>query len=304
MSTNEPSWDLYRTFLAVLQHGSLSAAARELGLTQPTIGRHVDALEQAVGHELFTRSPNGLLPTEAALDLRPYAETLAATSAALVRAASGRGNRIEGVVRISASEVIGVEVLPPILRELQEQYPALVIELSSSDAVEDLLQREADIAVRMVEPSQEALLVRRIGDLAVGFFAHSSYLERHGRPETLAGLAGHRVIGFDRHTGYIRAMTKRYPQLNGIGFSFKADSNLAQLAAIRAGLGIGMCQAGLARRDPALVRVLPQAFEVPLDTWVAMHENLKSSPRCRVTFDALVEGLLDYRRRQNEAQQA
>lgn len=294
MST-EPSWDFYRAFLTVLQQGSLSAAARELGLTQPTIGRHVDALETAIGAELFTRSPNGLLPTDAALALKPYAETLAATTAALLRTASGERERVAGTVRVSASEVIAVEVLPGILGPLQDAYPELQIELSASDAIEDLVNREADIAVRMAEPQQGALVVRRIGDIPLGFHAHRRYLERHGIPKTLADLADHRLIGFDRQTAYVRLVTKRY-EVPGIDFSYRTDSNLAQLAAIRAGVGIGLCQIGLARDNPDLVHLLPEAFKIPLATWVAMHESLKTSPRCRATFDALVKGLQDYHR--------
>ncbi|MGR9164636.1 LysR family transcriptional regulator [Rhizobium leguminosarum] len=291
----EPSWDFYRSFLTVLQQGSLSAAARELGLTQPTIGRHVDALELAIGAELFTRSPNGLLPTDAALALKPYAETLAATTAALLRTASGQRDRVTGTVRVSASEVIAVEVLPAILGPLQETYPELQIELSASDTIEDLVNREADIAVRMAEPQQDALAVRRIGDIPLGFHAHRRYLERYGIPQTLADLANHRLIGFDRQTAYVRMVMKRYA-VPGIEFSFRSDSNLAQLSAIRAGVGIGICQTGLARENPDLVHILPDAFSIPLGTWVAMHESLKSSPRCRATFDVLVKGLQDYHR--------
>ena len=291
----EPSWDFYRSFLTVLQQGSLSAAARELGLTQPTIGRHVDALELAIGAELFTRSPIGLLPTDAALALKPYAETLAATAAALLRAASGERERVAGTVRVSASEVIAVEVLPGILGPLQETYPDLQIELSASDIIEDLVNREADIAVRMAEPQQDALLVRRIGDIPLGFHAHRRYLSRYGIPQTLADLANHRLIGFDRQTAYVRTVMKRYA-VPGIEFSYRTDSNLAQLSAIRTGVGIGICQTGLARENPDLVHILPDAFEIPLGTWVAMHASLKTSPRCRATFDALVNGLQDYYR--------
>ncbi|MBB3655228.1 DNA-binding transcriptional LysR family regulator [Rhizobium sp. BK650] len=290
----EPSWDFYRSFLAVLQHGSLSAAARELGLTQPTIGRHIDALEEAVGAELFTRSSNGLLPTDMALDLQPYAETLATTAAALLRTASSQRDKVEGTVRISASEVIGIEVLPPIIADLQEAYPGLHVELSASDTLEDLMNREADIAVRMAEPQQDALLVRRIGDIPLGFHAHRRYLERHGTPQTMAELAGHRFIGFDRQTAYIRMMRKLYPLADELSYIFRTSSQLAQIAAIRAGIGIGICQTGLARPNPDLVHILANEFEIPLRTWVAMHQNLKTSPRCRVTFDALVKGLLNY----------
>ncbi|WP_434732838.1 LysR family transcriptional regulator [Rhizobium sp. YTUHZ044] len=298
----EPSWDFYRSFLTVLQQGSLSAAARELGLTQPTIGRHVDALQQAIGAELFIRSPNGLVPTDAAQALKPYAETLAATAAALLRTASGERERVAGTVRVSASEVVAVEILPRILGPLQEAYPELHIELSASDAIEDLVNREADIAVRMAEPQQDALIVRRIGDIPIGFHAHRRYLERHGIPQTMADLANHRLIGFDRQTAYVRMVMKRYPAPEGIKFSYRTDSNLAQLSAIRAGVGIGLCQIGLARENPDLVHVLPDAFEIPLGTWVVMHESLKTSPRCRATFDALVKGIRAYHRHSTGAQ--
>jgi DNA-binding transcriptional LysR family regulator len=262
-------------------------------LTQPTIGRHISALEQAIGGELFTRSQLGLMPTDAAADLQPYAETLAATTAALLRSASARRDTVSGHVRISASEVIGIEVLPPIIASLQESYPGLTIELSASDTIEDLLQRQADIAVRMVAPSQAALVTRRIGDIPLGFFAHRRYLDRYGVPAEMGDLADHRLIGFDRQSAYIRMMMKRYPLLDPDRFTFKADSTLAQLAAIRAGIGIGLCQRPLGHAEPELVHLLPDV-ELPLGTWVAMHENLKTSPRCRVTFDALVAGLLAY----------
>ncbi|MCA1444081.1 LysR family transcriptional regulator [Ensifer sp. IC4062] len=290
----EPSWDFYRTFLMVLSEGSLSGAARELGLTQPTVGRHIDALEDALGFTLFTRSPQGLLPTDAAVELKPYAQSLAATSSALLRAASGQKGVLGGTVRISASEVIGVEVLPPILAELNREYPDLSIELSASDAVEDLLHQEADIAVRMVRPEQDALVALNIGAVPLGFHAHRSYLDRRGEPESIDDLSRHSLIGFDRQTAAIRAIVARTPNLPSARFALKTDSNVAQLAAIRAGFGIGICQNALAIRDPQLVHVLPDAFEMRLETWLVMHENLRASPRCRVAFDALAEGLKAY----------
>lgn len=291
MDSTGPSWDLYRTFLAVLREGSLSGAARSLGLTQPTVGRHIEALEQAIGLPLFTRSQRGLAATEAALELRPHAEALASTAASLLRAASGQGGAVRGTVRVSASEVVGVEVLPPLLADLRERYPELVIELALSNAVEDLLRREADIAIRMVEPSQEALVVKRLGTISIGLHAHRRYLERRGTPKRLEDLAAHTVIGFDRETPEIRSMQKRMPKLDVSRFALRTDSHLAQLAAIRAGFGIGLCQVALARRDRDLVRVLPAAFELKLGTWLAMHEDLRSTPRCRAVFDALAVGL-------------
>jgi len=287
-------WDHYRTFLAILQEGSQSGAARALGLTQPTVGRHLDALELAAGKPLFLRSYQGLLPTETALSMRAYAETMAASAAALARAASGDGDSPEGTVRISASEVIGLEVLPPILTRLQQAYPRLAIELSLSDAVEDLLKQQADIAVRMVEPTQEALVNRRIGGIPIGLYAHRSYLERHGTPETLEDLASHRLIGFDHQLAYVREALKKYPAFAALDFQFRTDSNVAQLAMIRAGGGIGMCQKALGARDPELVPLLSDQLDVKLMTFLVMHENLRMVPRCRVAFDALAEGLLSH----------
>lgn len=294
MNALEPSWDLYRTFLAVLTESSLSGAARMLGLTQPTVARHIDALEAAVGYDLFIRSQRGLAPTEAALELRPYAETLASTSAALLRAASGHGAAIRGAVRISASEVIGVEVLPPILTALRTRHPELVIELVLSNSLDDLLRREADIAVRMVEPVHDALVARHVGSITLGLHAHKRYLDRQGIPSTLDDLRDHDLIGFDRETPAIRSMLKRVSGFDRAGFALKADSDLAQLAAIRAGFGIGVCQVPLATRDANLVRILANGFGLHLGTWIVMHEDLKSSPRCRAVFDALVDGLGTY----------
>ncbi|WP_377296596.1 LysR family transcriptional regulator [Rhizobium sp. SGZ-381] len=295
---NEPDWNLYRTLLAVLETGSLSAAARTLGLTQPTVGRHIDELEQALGHALFTRSQQGLLPTDAAEALRPYTENLATTAAALLREASSAIGAVEGVVRISASDVIGVEVLPPILSKLQAAHPRLDLELSLSDTLHDLLRREADIAVRMTRPRQDALVARHIGTIELGLHAARSYMDRKGSPADLQALTLHHMVGFDRETAFIRASIESIRQQapgfpNNLHWTYRTDSNLAQLSAIKAGAGIGICQVKLAQRDPNMVRLLPE-FSLSLDTWVAMHENLRQSPRCRATFDALCDGLIDY----------
>jgi len=294
MITQDPDWQLYRTFLGVLQEGSLSGAARQLGLAQPTVGRHVEALEQALGLALFTRSQQGFAPTEAALALRPHAEALAAAAAALRRVASRQGEGLGGTVRISASEVVGIELLPPLLAPLQDAHPGLVIELTLSNRVDDLLRREADVAVRMLRPEQEALVARRIGGIAIGLHAHRDYLARFGTPASAEELRGHRLIGFDRETAFLRSLREQAPMLRRDAFTLRTDSDVAQLAAIRAGAGIGACQVALARRDPALVHLLPREFSVTLDTWVVMHEDLRHSRHCRLVFDALADGLARY----------
>ncbi|MCO5118100.1 MAG: LysR family transcriptional regulator [Burkholderiaceae bacterium] len=191
---NPIDWTLYRTFLGVLREGSLSGAARTLGITQPTAGRHVAALERALRVVLFTRSPSGLQPTEAALALQPLVKAMADTAAALERAASARGeggdDALRGVVRITASDVIGLEVLPPVLARLRERHRALVLELALTDRVEDLLHGEADIAVRMVRPGQERLIARRIGEVELGMHASRGYIARHGAPGDVQELLG------------------------------------------------------------------------------------------------------------------
>ncbi|SFP62256.1 DNA-binding transcriptional regulator, LysR family [Pseudomonas sp. NFPP28] len=285
-------WELYRSFLGVFREGSLSGAARQLGITQPTVGRHIAALETALGVVLFTRSPSGLLPTAVARTLRAHAETMERTAAALERAASAQGDEVRGVVRVSASEVIGVEVLPPILTQVRQAHPHLKVELVLTNRLSDLLQLEADIAVRMVRPSQEQLLARRIGLIEVGLHARDDYLQQHGTPLLMQDLAGHSVIGFDQENAFIRSLA--ITGFERSAFALSSDSDLAQLALIRAGAGIGGCQVQLAKRDPCLRRVLPEGFALKLDTWVTMHEDLRNSPRCRVMFDALVEGLQRY----------
>jgi DNA-binding transcriptional LysR family regulator len=292
--TSNLSWDLYRTFLSVLTEGSLSGAARALGITQPTAGRHIAALEAALGQTLFTRSQTGLLPTDAAESLRPHALAMQHTALAFERAAASRDDGVNGVVRISASEVVGVEVLPPILSALRRAHPQLTLELVPTNRIQDLLHREVDIAVRMAPPQQEALIARRVGTIDIGLHARDDYLARYGAPSSLADLAHHALIGFDQMTPFLREATRNTPVWSRDAFAFRTDSDLAQLAMIRAGYGIGGCQVPLARRDARLVRVLPNAFRFKLPTWITMHEDLRQSPRCKTTFDALVAGLSAY----------
>ena len=283
-------WELYRSFLAVLSEGSLSGAARALGIAQPTVGRHIAALEKALGLPLFTRSQTGLLPTEPALSLKPLAQTMSATAAALQRLAASQGAGVRGVVRITSSEVIGIEVLPPIVARLRDEHPDLQVELVLSNRTQDLLQREADIAVRMIRPAQASLIARRVGVVEVGLHATKRYLERRGTPRSMADLRQHALIGFDEASALIRTVTKSVPALRREAFAMRSDSDVAQLALIRSGAGIGFCQVAIGRRD-GLVRILPKQFSWPLETWIVMHEDLRRSPRYHVAFDALVDGL-------------
>ncbi len=292
MVQTQPGWELYRSFLAVVREGSLSGAARALALTQPTVGRHIDALEEALGISLFTRSQTGLHVTEGALALVPHAEAMASAAEALRRAASGEAEEDRGTVRITASEMIGAEVLPPILTRFREAHPRIAVELMLSNRTDDLLRREADIAIRMVRPTQSALVAKKIGVVHIGLHAHPDYLARHGAPTTPEEALAHPLIGFDREPSMRR--------IDGIGmpisrdlFSFRCDSDLAQYAALKAGFGLGLCQTALGRRD-GLIPLLEKAIGFALDIWVVMHEDLRTSRRMRLMFDHLAEHLAAY----------
>ncbi|KCZ91818.1 LysR family transcriptional regulator [Hyphomonas johnsonii] len=295
MDQSALSWDHCRSLLSVYRTGSLSAAARALGVTQPTVARHVEQLEQALGGAaLFTRSPQGLAPTEAAETLIPHARAMEASAAAMVRAASGPDDALAGTVRITASEVIGIEVLPAMLASLGAVHPQLTFELVATNETADLLRRDADIAVRMVRPSQGALIARKVGDIRLGMFARQDYLARRGTPAAIEDLAGHALIGFDHETTAAQSLRDRGLDIRREVFSFRTDSDAAQLSAIRAGLGIGICQVALARRDPQLVRLFPDTMAFPLETWVTMHGDLRGNQRVRLVFDHLATGLSAY----------
>lgn len=292
MATAEPSWDLYRSFLAVCRERSLSAAARVLGLTQPTVGRHVEALETALDAALFTRSQLGLEPTAGALALVPFAEAMASAASALARAASGEAQEERGAVRVTASEMIGSEVLPSVLSAFRARHPTIAIELVLSNRSEDLLRREADIAVRMVRPTQSALLARKLGTLTVGLHAHPRYLKAHGTPYTPEQLLAHALIGFDKQPS-VRTLPAFPVPLTREVFAFRCDSDIGQYAALRAGFGIGFCQVALGKRD-GLVRVLPENFTLDLGVWVVMHRDLKVNRRVRLLFAHLASHLQAY----------
>lgn len=294
MTKTEPGWELYRSFLAVARHGSLSAAARALGTTQPTLGRHVEALERALGVSLFSRSKNGLSPTSAAADLVSLAEAMEAAAAALLRAASGETAAAGGTVRLSASEMVGGEVLPTMLAEFRRRAPRIAVELVLNNAADDLLRRDADIAVRMFRPTQGALVARRIGEVEIGLFAHRRYAEAHGLPRDVAALPRHALIGFDRSPLFARAVGRVDAGVSRDELALRCDSDLAQLAALRAGFGIGACQVGVARRDPDLLPVLPGELALRLDMWLVMHQDLRSSRRVTLLFDHLAAALAEY----------
>jgi DNA-binding transcriptional LysR family regulator len=294
MAKRAPEWHLYRSFLATVREGSLSAASRSLGLTQPTLGRHIEALEASLGLTLFTRSLDGVLPTTAALRLVQPAEAMAAAADAAQRAASGDAAEDRGTVRITASDLVGAEVLPAMLTHFHEQHPLIAFELSLTNKNEDLLRGDADIAIRMDRPTQGALVAKKIGQVNIGLFAHRRYLKRRGTPTRPEHLAGHSLIGSDRDPAAARLLVQWGIDMRADQFSLRADNDLAQLAAIRAGFGIGGLQLGIARRDKALIQVLSSSFMFSLEMWLAMHRDQRTNRRVRLVFDALALSLAEY----------
>ena len=294
MPTAAPDWYLFRAFLAVAREGTLSGAARVLGTTQPTMGRQVAALEASLGIKLFTRSLDGLSPTEAGMRLIPSAEAMAAAVEAAQRSASGEIEEERGTVRITASDVIGAEVLPPMLADFHSLNPRISVELALSNRNEDLLRGDADIAVRMVRPTQGALVAKRIGRIDIGLYGHRRYLKGRAMPRQLEDLRRHALIGYDRDQAYARLLERIGVPFTRDMFGFRSDSDLAQLAALRAGFGIGASQLGLARREKNLVPVLHSELIIPMECWLVMHRDLRSNRRIRLLFDHLAIPLSAY----------
>lgn len=287
-------WTLWRSFLAVAEEGGLSQAARALGLTQPTVGRHIDQLEAALGGALFTRSRSGMTPTARARALVPEASAMAASAQALGRTGRGDPAAARGVVRISASEIVGTEVLPHSLATYRLDWPGVEIELSLTNAPEDLLNRAADIAIRMTRPTQQRLIAKKIGVAAGGLYAAKSYVERRGAPASLEDLASYDLVGTDDPTF---SAPLGDAQLVASDFAIRASSDVAQLALVRAGLGVGAVQNAIASEDPALTRILPDVEAFSLGVWLAMHEGLKTDRLVRSVFDHLAATLYRPRER-------
>ena len=284
-------WDLLQSLHAVLEAGSFSAAARLRRLTQPTLGRHIDQLERQLGAPLFIRSPRGLQPTDLALAMRPHLADMHAASAAAGRDVAAVADGA-GVVRVAASEIIGVEVLPTILARFREAHPAICVELAVSNKLEDLTRRDADIAVRMARPTQNAIVAKKVGELGMGFYATPGYIQSHGEPQGLEDLERFTLIGYDRVSPPVDDIDIGRPITRDI-FAYRSDSDMAQLAAIRAGFGLGVCQHQIGRRS-GLVPVLSGVFQFKLDIWICMHETLRGSPRMRLMFDHLSKELAAY----------
>ena len=294
-SADDPvDWGLYRTFLAVMACGSLTAAGKQLGLTQPSVGRQIEALERALGLSLFTRSGSGLQATPAAHELQAAVSAMATAARHAARAAAGARDEQACTIRLSVSQIMGGEVMPQILARYARLHPLTRIELVLNNAQDDLLQREADVAVRMLRPSQQALIARHLGRVEIGLYAHRSYVADYGMPASVLELGQHRLIGPDRDPSIAALLAQHQITLERDWFALRTDNDLAQMAALRAGLGISGCHLGIGRRDPDLLPVLHDVLRFELQVWLVTHEDLRADRRVMSLFEFLAQELQSY----------
>jgi DNA-binding transcriptional LysR family regulator len=284
-------WSLIQSFLAVAEAGSLSGAARTLGRSQPTLGRHIRDLEDGLGAMLFERHARGLRLSDTGADLLPHARRMFEAMNALALGAAGQSQQLEGTVRITASVFASHYLLPPILANIRAAEPAIQIELAPSDASENLLFREADIAVRMYRPTQVDVVARHVTTLGLGAFAARSYLDRVGRPTSPEELLKCDLVGYDSNDLILRTMRERGLPVTRDSFAVRCDNQATYWELVRAGCGIGFSQRGNAIGDP-----LVEELELGIDTgalpvWLAAHEAMRSTPRIRRVWDLLAEGL-------------
>ena len=280
-------WTLIRSFLAALDQGSLLGAARVLQSSQPTIGRHIAELESQLGVALFERGGRGLKPLAMALKLADTARAMEDAALQLQRSVSSGDNAFSGSVRITASQTVACVLLPPLLGRMQQQFPGIQIELVSSNEVSNLLQREADIAVRMVQPDQNSLITKRIGKMSIGTYAHRDYLKRAGTPKEPPELLSHALIGGDKNQDIIRGFAALGYPVKREQFSFRSDDLMAHWHAVKSGVGIGFIADYVARTDPDVVAVLPMLKIPALPVWLAVHREIRTSKRIRAVYDFL-----------------
>jgi len=280
-------WRLVRSFLAVLDAGSISAAAQRSGAQQPTLSRHVAELETQLGAPLFERTGRGVTPTGAALAIADAARRMEDGALALARGLATARSATRGVVRVSTSQVAATWLLPAVLARLQRAHPAIEVELVASNELTNLLRREADIAVRMVRPAQQSLIVRKLGEIEIVAAAHKSYLAKAPPLRAPADLVGHRLIGYDRDDTIVRAAVKMGLPLSRGDFAIRTDDQVAYGRLVAEGAGIGFVARYNLRHWPGVVALLPALAIAALPCWLAVHREIRANPLVRTVYDFL-----------------
>ncbi|MEL6677503.1 MAG: LysR family transcriptional regulator [Pseudomonadota bacterium] len=280
-------WTLYETFLTVAERGSLSAAARALGSTQPTVGRQVRQLEDRLGCTLFTRQARGLALTEEGARLLPAAERMADAARDLSLAAAGADQDLSGTVRITASILVATMTLPPLLAEMRRTLPEIDVELVASDSTDNLLFREADIAVRMYRPTQLDVITRKVGEIPIGLYATPGFLDRHGLTVEAVTFDPGLFVGYDRSDLIILGVRALGYEVRREDFPVRCDNHVTYWELVATGCGIGVTQTRIGDHDPRVVRVLPQLALPTMPVWLTAAEALNRTPRIRRAYDVL-----------------
>jgi DNA-binding transcriptional LysR family regulator len=288
---NQLDWNQLKAFLETADTGSLSAAARKLGLTQPTLSRQVAAIERQMGVTLFERVGKSMSLTPTGLELLEHARAMGAAAEALSLAATGRSQAVGGVVSVSATDAVAAHLLPPLVRRLREQEPGIAIEVIASNALSDLLRREADIAIRHVKPEQPDLIARLIREASASFYASEDWVRIHGHPRNAEDAAHLAFVGADRSGQYLSYLRQHGLPLSEANFSCYAEHSVASWSLVRQGMGIGAMMDEIARETPGVVRVLDDVPRVHFPIWLVSHLELRTSRRIRVVFEALAQGL-------------
>jgi DNA-binding transcriptional LysR family regulator len=284
-------WNQLRAFLETAETGSLSAAARKLGLTQPTLSRQVAAIEQQLGVTLFERVGKAMQLTATGLDLLEHARIMGGAAQELALVATGRSQAVEGVVTISASHGVAAYLLPRALHRVRQVAPRIVVEVVTSNALSDLLRREADIAIRHVSPDQPDLIGRLLREVTASFYASEAWVAAHGHPRTADDAAAHDFIALDRAGRFLEFIRAHGLPLTPANLPLCSENSVTAWEMVRQGLGIGVIMDDVARLMPGLVRVLEAVDTVRFPVWLVTHRELRTSRRIRVVFDVLAEHL-------------
>jgi DNA-binding transcriptional LysR family regulator len=290
---DQPDWNQLRAFLDTADTGSLSAAARKLGLSQPTLSRQVAAIEKQLGVTLFERVGKAMVLTSTGLALLEHARAMGAAAEDLRMAATGQSQAVDGIVCVSASETVAAYLLPGVLHRLRRQAPGIVIDVVTSDALSDLRRREADIAIRHVRPDQPDLIGRWIRDASASFYASEAWVRQHGHPRTAQDAVRHGFVGFDRAGRYLAYLRQHGLPLDAGNFVCYAENTLSNWQLVRQGLGIGAMMDDIARDMPDMRRVLDEVPPVRFPVWLVTHRELRTARRIRLVFDLLAEALAE-----------
>ena len=291
MQLNRLDWTLLRSFLAVIDAGSLLGAAKRMGTYQPTLSRQITELESQLGVPLFERTGRGLRPTSAGLAIVDAARAMAEAAQAVETSVSSSAQIDRGSVRISASAVVASCLLPACVAQLRVRHPGIEIEVVASNEVSNLLRRDADIALRMVQPMQESLLARRIAVMPMGAFASKAYLARRGRPLRAAELVQHDLVGLDTDDGLIQGLRDAGLPLTRQAFAVRCDDQVACTRFVEQGAGIGFMPLFVAQQLKSVERLLPNLPAPALPVWLVVHREIKGNPLIRTVYDMLADAV-------------